>query len=124
MVRTTTSPSIEPDADAQLAAVGTAHLLGIPAQGRLHGQGRITGADGVILVANGGTEERHDAVAQHLVHRALIAVHRVHHVVQSGIEELLGGFGVKVLDQCGGVCDVGKQDGHLLAFAFEGRAGG
>ena len=77
----------------------------------------------MILVPNGGTEQRHDAVTEHLIHRALKAVHGVHHVVQGRIEELLRGFGIEVIDQLSGVFDVGKQDRHLLAFACRtGRA--
>ena len=72
----------------------------------------------MVFVGNGCPKERHDAIPEHLIHRALEAVHRVHHAVDGGIEELLGGFRVEVFDQLGGVLDVGKQDGDLLAFAF------
>ena len=91
---------------------------------RLHRQGGVTGAQGVVFMGNGGAKQGHNAVAQHLVHRALVAVHRVHHAVNGRVEELLGGFGVEVLDELGGVFDVGKQHRDLLAFAFEGSAGG
>jgi hypothetical protein len=40
------------------------------------------------------------------------------------VEEFLGSLRVEVPDQLGGVFDVGKQDGHLLAFAFQGATGG
>jgi hypothetical protein len=43
--------------------------------------------------------------------------------VDGGVDELLGGLGVKVFDQFGGVFDVGKQHCHLLAFAFQGATG-
>ena len=43
--------------------------------------------------------------------------------MESGIEELLGGFGVEAPDEFGRVCEVGKEHGHLLALAFQGRAG-
>ena len=42
--------------------------------------------------------------------------------MNGGIEELLGGFGIEVFDEFGGVFEVGKQHRHLLAFAFQGRA--
>ena len=44
------------------------------------------------------------------------------HVMDGRIEELLGGFGVEPPDEFGGVFQVGKEHGHLLAFAFQGRA--
>jgi hypothetical protein len=89
----------------------------------LHRQGGVTGAQGVVLMRNGGTKERHNAIAQHLVHGALKAVYRVHHSVDSRIEELLGGFRVEVFDELGRVFDVSKQHGDLFAFAFQSRTG-
>ena len=89
-------PGVEPHPDTHLDAVGAAHRFGVLAHGGLHGQGGVAGAQGVVLMGQRRPEEGHDAVAQHLVHRALEAVHGVHHSVQGGIEELLGGFRVEV----------------------------
>ena len=44
-------------------------------------------------------------------------------MMQGGIEELLGGFGVEAPDEFGRVFEVGKEHGHLLALAFQGGAG-
>jgi hypothetical protein len=109
---------VEAHPQAQGHAVRAPHLIGIVAQCRLHGQGGVAGTQGVILMGNGGPKERHDAIPKHLIHRALEAVHRVHHAVDGRIEELLGRFWVEVFDQLGGVFEVSKQDGDLLAFAF------
>ena len=49
----------------------------------------------MVFVGNGGAKQRHNAIAEHLIDRALEAVHGVHHEMDSGIEELLGGFRVK-----------------------------
>ena len=117
-------PGVEPHPDAHLDAVGAAHRFRVLAHGRLHGQGGVAGPQGVVLMGQRRPEEGHDAVAQHLIHRALEAVYGVHHAMQGGIEELLGGFRVEVLNQLGGVLDVGEQHRHLLAFAFQGAAGG
>ena len=89
----------------------------------LHGQGGIAGAQGVVLVRDGGTKQGHQAIPQDLVHGALEAVHGVHHQVNGRIEELLGGFGVEALDQPGGVLEVGKEHGDLLALPCQSRAG-
>jgi hypothetical protein len=78
----------------------------------------------VILVGNGGAKQGHNAIAEHLVHRALEAVHGVHHQAQGGVQELLGGFGIQALNELGGVLDVGKEDGDLFAFACQGGARG
>ncbi len=55
----------------------------------------------------------HDAVAEHLIHRALEATHGVYHMVQSRIEELLGGFGTETTDEFRRVLEVGKQHASL-----------
>ena len=82
IARTTTSPELRPTRMRSSRPRRAAHLLGIGLHGGLHGQGGIAGPQGVIFVGNRGAKQRHDAVAQHLVHRALKAVHGVHHVVQ------------------------------------------
>jgi antitoxin component of MazEF toxin-antitoxin module len=115
---------VQADTDLQLQAVDSAHLLAVGAQRRLHGQGGVAGAPGVIFMGNGGTEQGHNAIAEHLVHRALEAVHSVHHTVDGRVEELLGGFRVEALDQLGGVFDVGKQHRDLFALTFQGGTGG
>ena len=117
-------PGVEPHPDTHLNAVDAAHRFCVLAHGRLHRQGGVAGAQGVIFVGQRSPKEGHNAVAQHLVHRALIAVHGLHHAVQSGVEELLGGFRVEVLNQLGRVLDIGKQHRHLFAFTFQGTAGG
>ncbi len=45
----------------------------------MHPQRRIAGPDGVILMSDGRAEEGHNAVTQHLVHRALVVVDGFHH---------------------------------------------
>ena len=110
---------VQPDAELQRNAMRAAHLLGVAAQGGLHGQGGVAGAQGMVFMGNGGAEQGHDAVTQHLIHRALEAVHGVHHVPQGRIEEPLGGFGIEVADEFGGAFEIGKQHRHLLALAFQ-----
>ena len=72
--------------------------LGGGLHGRLHGQGGIAGAQGVVLVGQGSAKQGHDTVAEDLVDGALEAVHGVHHVVDGRIEELLGGFGIEAAE--------------------------
>jgi hypothetical protein len=78
----------------------------------------------VVFVGQWRPEESHDAVAQHLVHRPLKAVHGVHHALQRRIEEGLGGFRVEVADQLRGAFEVGEQYGDLFTLAFQGTSGG
>ena len=70
------------------------HFGAIAAHGLLHGQRRITGTHGVILMRHWRAKQRHDAVAHDLVHRALIAVHGRHQALQHRVEELTRFLGV------------------------------
>jgi hypothetical protein len=76
----------------------------------------------MVFMGNGGAKQGHNAVAEHLVDGTLEAVHGVHHAMDGGVEELLGGFGVEATNQLSGVFDIGKQHGDLLAFTGEGGA--
>ena len=73
----------------------------------------------MVLEGERRAEESHDAVAHHLVHRALVAVHGLHHLFQHGVEETLGVLGVAVRQELGGALEVGEQHRDLLALAFE-----
>ena len=114
---------VQPHPRVQRQALRATHLVAIATQRRLHGQGGVAGAQGMVLMGNGGAKQGHNAVAQHLVHRALIAVHRVHHQMQGRVQELPGSFWVESLDEPRGVLEIGKQDGDLLALAFQVSTG-
>ena len=64
------------------------------------------------------TKEGKDAIAQRLRHIALIAMHRIHHQLQRGINNRAGFFGVESFNQRGGAFEVGKKGGDGLAFAL------
>ena len=95
-------------------------LLAVALDRFLHPEGGVTGADGVILMRNRCAEKRHDAVAHHLVHGALVAVHGVHHVSEDGIEDLARFPGIAIGEQPHRTLQVGEEYCHLLAFTFEG----
>ena len=90
----------------------------------LHPQRRVARTHGVILVGERRAEERHDPVAHHLVHRAFVAVHRLHHVFKNGVENLSGFFRITVGEQFHRAFQVGKEHRDLLALPFERRLGG
>jgi hypothetical protein len=50
----------------------------------------------VVLVGQRCAEEGHDAIAHHLVDGALVAMHRLHHPLEHGIEDLAGVLGIAV----------------------------
>src|SRR5438045_3927572 len=94
MARTITSPEFIPTRMRSSRPRVRRTSSVVARHGGLHGQGRIAGAQGVVFVRNRGAEEVHDAIAEHLIHRALEAVHGGHHAVDGRIEELLSGFGI------------------------------
>jgi hypothetical protein len=59
------------------------------AQRRVHGPARV------VLVGDGRAEQRHDPVAQELVHRALVAVHLGQHELEGPAHELVHLLGVE-----------------------------
>jgi hypothetical protein len=73
----------------------------------------------VVFVGQWRPEQRHNAVPEHLVHRALVAVHRRHHGMQSGVQNGPSLFWVEVTDQLCRAREVGKQHRHLFALAFQ-----
>ena len=113
---------IEPHPGLHLQTVGPAHLLGIAAHGALHGERRVTGPHGVVFMRQWGPEQRHDPVPEYLVHGAFVAVDRVHHGMQGGIEQLLSRLRIEISYQLRGALEIGKEHGDLLAFAFQGAA--
>jgi hypothetical protein len=77
----------------------------------------------VILVGQRRAEERHDPVAHHLVHRALEAVHGLHHAFEHGVEQLARLLGITIGEQLHRALQVGEEHGDLLALALEGGLG-
>ena len=115
-------PGVEADPDLHGQALGSVHLLTIAAQRRLHGQRGVTGAQRMILMRHRGAKERHDAIAQDLIHRAFVAMDGFHHEAEHRSQTLLGVFWIETFDQRQRARDVGKHDGHLFALAFQGGA--
>ena len=87
---------VEPHADPRRDVVGAHHLARVASQRFLHAEGGIAGPHRVILVGHRRAEESHDAVAHHLVDRALVAMHGFDHELQHRIEEPLRLLGIAV----------------------------
>ena len=115
---------VEADADMQRDALRAPELFGVASELLLHAQRGEAGADGVVLAGERCAEQRHDAVAHDLVDGAVVAVHRLHHPLDDGIEQLARLFRIAVREQLHRALDVGEQNGDLLALAFDAGAGG
>src|SRR5262249_59089040 len=68
---------VEADTDARVCRVAL--------HGLLHAEGGVAGAYRVVLVGHRRAEERHDPVAHHLVHGALVVVHGFDHALEHGL---------------------------------------
>ena len=117
-------PRVEPDANLRPDPEGPPNLFGIASDRPLHVEGRVARPHRVVLVGERRAEERHDAVAHHLVDRALVAVDGLYHALEDGVEELPGLLGVPVGQQLHGPLEVSEKYRDLLALAFEGGLGG
>jgi hypothetical protein len=110
---------VEAHADANRDAVLPAHALRVLLYRLLHPERRVAGADGVILMGNGCAEERHDAVAHNLVDGSLVAVDRLHHAFQHGIQQLACLLRIAIGEQLHRPLQVGEQDGHLFSLTLD-----
>jgi hypothetical protein len=88
---------VEPLPDPEGDAPAEAELVRVRSEGLRDPECRLYAAPRMVLVGDGGAEQRHDAVAQELVDRSLVAVHlgkdqledaRHHAVNVLGIEAL------------------------------------
>src|SRR5262245_13090514 len=87
MARTTTSPEFNPTR-MRIVTPFAAHAVRVARHRRLHPKRRVACSKRVILVRNRCAEQRHDPVAHHPVHGALVPVDGLHHVLDDGVEEL------------------------------------
>src|SRR6266481_7219934 len=65
-----------------------------------------------------------DPVAHHLIDGALVAVDRLHHVFEDGIEDLAGLLGVTIREELHRALQISKEHCDLLALAFQSGLGG
>ena len=108
--------------DPHMDGDGVRPVLGEALHGLMHAERRVAGAQGVILLGEWGTEERHDSVPHHLVDRALVPVDGLHHPLENGVQERPGLLGVPIRQQLQRPLEIGEEHGDLLALAFEGRS--
>jgi hypothetical protein len=108
----------DPDLDAD--PVRAPGLVGIAPHRLLHAEGGVAGSHGMVLVSQRRAEERHDSVAHDLVDGALVAMHRLHHVLENGIKQLARLLGIAVGEELHRSLEVREEDRDLLALALKG----
>ena len=77
------------------------------------------GTAGSVLDRERRPEERHDAVAEELVHRSLVPVHLLEDELERTVHEGMHLLGVEALGERRRICEVAEEDRDVLAFAFE-----
>ena len=77
----------------------------------------------MVLVRDRRAEERHDAVAGELVHRALEAVHPLGEELEEAIEDVVPLLGIELLGVLHRALHVGEEHRDLLALALERGTG-
>ena len=90
---------IEADADRDGDAVRALDLVGVKAHRLLHAQRGVAGAHRVVLMRQRRAEQCHDAVAHDTMDGAFVAMHRLHHALEDGVEQLLSFLGIAVGEQ-------------------------
>ena len=75
-------------------------------------------------MGDGRAEQRHDAVAHHLVDGSLVAVDGLHHALEDRVQEPARLLGVAVCQELHGALEVGEEHGDLLALSLEGAPRG
>ena len=93
------------------------------AQGVSGGYRRAHAALGVVLVRQRGAEERHDGVADELLHGAAVALELGLHAGVVRREHSADVLGVELLGAAGEPDQVGEQHGDDLALLEDGRLG-
>ena len=87
-------------------------------------EGGEHGATGVILVGERRAEQRHEAVAEELVHRAFVAMHLRERRLEEAAQERVHAVGADPLGEGGGADEVAEEHGDGLALALHGGARG
>jgi len=73
----------------------------------------------MIFVGGRRAEKREDAVTGRLHDVAAVALDRIDHQLERGVDNCARLFRIQVLHQFHGAHDVGEQRGYRLAFAIE-----
>jgi hypothetical protein len=101
-----------------------ANLVRVAPELLLKMQRRVTRPLRVVLVRDRGAEQRHDPVARVLIDSPLEAMLSFGEDREKAIHDPVPVFGVDRLREIHRTLHVREEDGHLLALAFEGAAGG
>jgi hypothetical protein len=108
-------------ADAELAVdrVAPLHLVAVLRKGRLHFERGSDGTACGVLMSDRGSEQGHDAIAQELGDRALVAMHCIHHSRKAALHERIHLLLIQSLRDGREAHRVREQNGDGATLALE-----
>src|ERR1700722_11813195 len=71
----------------------------------------------MILVRDRRAEQRKNAITGRLYDIAVVAMDRIHHELEGGIDNDASLLGIEILHHLGGTLDIGEQRGNGLTLA-------
>jgi hypothetical protein len=96
-----------------------AQLVGVTLELVQHSQRSVERALRVVFMRDRRTKQSEDAVTRGLRDVAAVALHRLHHQLESRIDDCAGLLGVEVLYQVHRSLDVREQHSDRLALALD-----
>ena len=81
-------------------------------------------APGMVLMGDGGAEQRHEAVAEELVDVAFVAMNGIEGKLEEPVQDVVHGLRPELLGHARRARQVAEQHRDLLAFSLQGGAGG
>jgi hypothetical protein len=113
-------PGVEPHSDTQLHLVRQPKLRPTHLQRQLDSDRGKHGPARVILMGHGGAEECHEAVAEELIDRPLVAMDLGKGQLEELVKEGMHALGAEAFGEGCGACDVAEEHGNLLTRTLVG----
>ena len=124
MAPTTTKPVCRPMRSTSRTSSPESSAMRLGVHRAADIEGGEHGATGVILVGERRAEQRHEAVAEELVHRAFVAMHLRERGLEEAAQKRVHAVGADPLGEGGGADEIAEEHGDGLALALHGGAGG
>ena len=116
---TTTSPELSPIRTENRSPFSRLNSPAYRLQSLAQAKRSVTGPLRMILVGDGRTEQRHDAVTGVLVYGTFEAVDPLRQDLEEAVHHVVPLLGINLIRKIHRTLHVHKEDGYLLSFPFE-----
>ncbi len=106
----------------EVYAVVSLEPFSLRAEGLLNSQRPIAGTLRMILMSDGRTEQRHNAIAHELIDGAFVSVNFIHEDTKTPVHDLMDLLRIEIFKDGRRVSYVGENDGDEFALTFNGYA--